>query len=96
MRIVRFAAFAALFLCNSCLLLVRDDSGTALSGVWGGQHVAIDFRTATPSVEYDCARGSIDGPGPAIGGGMVFINSGYPTAGGMPGNVLLAFSVDGR
>jgi polyvinyl alcohol dehydrogenase (cytochrome) len=40
--------------------------------------------------------GSIDGPGPAIGGGMVFINSGYPTAGGMPGNVLLAFSVDGR
>jgi polyvinyl alcohol dehydrogenase (cytochrome) len=40
--------------------------------------------------------GSIDGPGPAIGGGMVFVNSGYPTAGGTPGNVLLAFSVDGR
>jgi polyvinyl alcohol dehydrogenase (cytochrome) len=40
--------------------------------------------------------GSIDGPGAAIGGGMVFFNSGYPTAGGTPGNVLLAFSVDGR
>ncbi len=40
--------------------------------------------------------GSIDGPGPAIGGGMVFVNSGYPTAGGTPGNVLLAFSVDGQ
>ena len=40
--------------------------------------------------------GSIDGPGPVIGGGMVFINSGYPTAGGTPGNVLLAFSVDGK
>jgi polyvinyl alcohol dehydrogenase (cytochrome) len=40
--------------------------------------------------------GSIDGPGPAIGGGMVFFNSGYPTAGGTPGNVLLAFSVDGK
>jgi polyvinyl alcohol dehydrogenase (cytochrome) len=40
--------------------------------------------------------GSIDGPGPAIGGGMVFVNSGYPTAGGTPGNVLLAFSVDGK
>ena len=39
--------------------------------------------------------GSLDGPGPAIGGGMVFVNSGYPTAGGTPGNVLLAFSVDG-
>jgi polyvinyl alcohol dehydrogenase (cytochrome) len=40
--------------------------------------------------------GSIDGPGPVIGGGMVFFNSGYPTAGGTPGNVLLAFSVDGK
>jgi len=27
---------------------------------------------------------------------MVFFNSGYPTAGGVPGNVLLAFSVDGK
>jgi polyvinyl alcohol dehydrogenase (cytochrome) len=40
--------------------------------------------------------GSLDGPGAAIGGGMVFVNSGYPTAGGTPGNVLLAFSVDGK
>jgi len=40
--------------------------------------------------------GSLDGPGPAIAGGMVLINSGYPTAGGMPGNVLLAFTVDGK
>jgi len=40
--------------------------------------------------------GSIDGPGPAIGGGMVVFNSGYPTAGGTPGNVLLAFTVDGK
>lgn len=40
--------------------------------------------------------GSLDGPGPAIAGGMVFVNSGYPTAGGTPGNVLLAFSVDGK
>jgi polyvinyl alcohol dehydrogenase (cytochrome) len=40
--------------------------------------------------------GSLDGPGPVIAGGMVFVNSGYPTAGGTPGNVLLAFSVDGR
>ena len=40
--------------------------------------------------------GSIDGPGPVIGGGMVYFNSGYPTAGGTPGNVLLAFSVDGK
>ena len=40
--------------------------------------------------------GSLDGPGPVIGGGMIFFNSGYHTAGGVPGNVLLAFSVDGK
>ena len=40
--------------------------------------------------------GSLDGPGPAIAGGVVLINSGYPTAGGTPGNVLLAFTVDGK
>jgi len=40
--------------------------------------------------------GSLDGPGPAIAGGMLFVNSGYGGNGGMPGNVLLAFSVDGK
>ena len=40
--------------------------------------------------------GSLDGPGPVIAGGMVFANSGYAAAGGKPGNVLLAFSVDGK
>ena len=40
--------------------------------------------------------GSIDGPGAAVSDGMLFVNSGYPTAGGMSGNVLLAFSVDGK
>jgi len=40
--------------------------------------------------------GSLNGPGPAIAGGMLFTNSGYVNAGGMPGNVLLAFSVDGK
>ncbi len=36
--------------------------------------------------------GSLDGAGPVIVGGMVFVNSGYPRNGGMPGNVLLAFA----
>ena len=35
--------------------------------------------------------GSLDGAGAVISGGMVFVNSGYPRFGGMPGNVLLAF-----
>ena len=40
--------------------------------------------------------GSIDGPGPVIVGGMLYTNSGYGMFGGIPGNVLLAFSVDGK
>ena len=36
--------------------------------------------------------GSIDGPGPVVANGMVFITSGYPRNGGVPGNVLLAFA----
>ena len=53
-----------------------------------------DFDTAR---EYSTVNGvpgkggSIDGAGPVIAGGMVFVNSGYPRNGGMPGNVLLAF-----
>jgi polyvinyl alcohol dehydrogenase (cytochrome) len=38
--------------------------------------------------------GSIDGPGAVVVKGMVFINSGYPRNGGVPGNVLLAFSTE--
>ena len=40
--------------------------------------------------------GSMDAAGPAVVNGMVFANSGYGQWGGMPGNVLLAFSVDGE
>jgi polyvinyl alcohol dehydrogenase (cytochrome) len=58
-----------------------------------------DFDTVRdyPTVNGVSGRGgSIDGPGPAIGGGILYVNSGYPTAGGTPGNVLIAFSVDGK
>jgi polyvinyl alcohol dehydrogenase (cytochrome) len=40
--------------------------------------------------------GSLDAAGPAVAGGMVFVNSGYGYFNAMPGNVLLAFSVDGK
>ncbi len=40
--------------------------------------------------------GSMDGPGPVVAGGMLYVCSGYGTWGGLPGNVLLAFSVDGK
>ena len=38
--------------------------------------------------------GAMDGPGAAVGNGMIFINSGYVSLIGRPGNVLLAFGVD--
>ena len=40
--------------------------------------------------------GSLNVAGPAIAGGMMFVNSGYNVLVGMPGNVLLALSVDGN
>jgi polyvinyl alcohol dehydrogenase (cytochrome) len=80
--------------------------GVVFSGSVGGHlraystkdgSILWDFDTAGPyeTVNGVEARGgSIDGGGPGIAGGMVFVNSGYVIWGGMPGNVLLAFSVD--
>lgn len=64
-----------------------------------GGRVIWDFNTARgfPTVNGNPARGgSIDATGTAVAGGIVFVNSGFDEFGGMPGNVLLAFSVDGR
>ena len=38
--------------------------------------------------------GSMDGPGPIVAGGLLFVNSGYGGIVGKPGNVLLVFGVD--
>lgn len=82
--------------------------GAVLSGAVDGHlraystkdgSVLWDFDTARefPTVNGKAARGgSIDATGAAVAGGFVFINSGYDQFGGMPGNVLLAFSVDGK
>jgi polyvinyl alcohol dehydrogenase (cytochrome) len=58
-----------------------------------------DFETAKPfeTVNGVAAKGgSIDGPAPVVAHGMVYTNSGYGQFGGQGGNVLLAFSVDGK
>jgi polyvinyl alcohol dehydrogenase (cytochrome) len=55
-----------------------------------------DFDTQKPfqTVNGVAAHGgSLDGAGPVVVGGMVYVNSGYPRFGGAPGNVLLAFAV---
>lgn len=57
-----------------------------------------DFDTVR---EYEAVNGipgqggAIDGPGPVIAGGRVWVNSGYSTFGQMPGNVLLVFGRPG-
>jgi polyvinyl alcohol dehydrogenase (cytochrome) len=38
--------------------------------------------------------GGLEGPGPIVAGGMLFVNSGYGGFVGNPGNVLLAFGLD--
>jgi polyvinyl alcohol dehydrogenase (cytochrome) len=38
--------------------------------------------------------GAIDGPGPVVADGMLYVTSGYVSLIGRPGNVLLAFGVD--
>jgi polyvinyl alcohol dehydrogenase (cytochrome) len=40
--------------------------------------------------------GSMNGTGPTIAGGILYTNSGYSRIPSIPGNVLLAFSFDGK
>jgi polyvinyl alcohol dehydrogenase (cytochrome) len=81
--------------------------GAVFSGALDGHLRAYSTRDGQVIWDFDSVRtfaavngtgsgGSMDGPGPAIAGGMVFVNSGYGNWGGHPGNVLLAFSVDGK
>jgi polyvinyl alcohol dehydrogenase (cytochrome) len=52
-----------------------------------------DTRREFPTVNGVAAKGgAIDGPGPVVVNGMLFMNSGYGRFGGAPGNVLLAFA----
>jgi polyvinyl alcohol dehydrogenase (cytochrome) len=54
-----------------------------------------DFDTAKEYATVNGIQakgGSVDGAGPVVVNGMVYVNSGYPRFGGMPGNVLLAFA----
>jgi polyvinyl alcohol dehydrogenase (cytochrome) len=82
--------------------------GVVFSGSLDGHLRAYAKRDGQVVWDFDTVRnfqttngvsakgGSIDVGGPAVAGGMVLTTSGYAEWGGMPGNVLLAFSVDGR
>ena len=58
-------------------------------------HIIWDFDTIRSYETVNGVKasgGSLDGAGPVISGGMVFVNSGYSKNGGLPGNVLLVFA----
>jgi len=57
----------------------------------------MDTAREYPTVNGKPARGgSMDTGGPVVVNGKVFVNSGYGQWGGMPGNALLVYSVDGK
>src|SRR5438552_5999796 len=82
--------------------------GVVFSGAVDGHLRGYSTRDGKVIWDFDTARefatvngiaakgGSMDGPGPAIAGGMLYVSSGYGAWGGMSANVLLAFSVDGQ
>ncbi len=82
--------------------------GAVFSGAMDGHLRAYSSADGRIVWDFDTARdfttvngvpargGALDGPGPAIVGGILYVNSGYGRFGEMPGNVLLAFSVDGK
>src|SRR5688572_29842806 len=87
---------------------VSSMPGVVFSGSLDGHLRAYDSKTGNvlwdvnTVNEYDTVNrvpargGSMNGPGATIVGGMLFVNSGYGSLGFMPGNVVLAFSIDGK
>jgi polyvinyl alcohol dehydrogenase (cytochrome) len=80
-------------------------AGVVFAGSLDGHLRAYDSRNGRVIWDFNTARqfattnglqahgGSLNGSGPTVAGGMVFVNSGYTNA--MDGNVLLAFAADG-
>ena len=82
--------------------------GLVFAGSLDGRFRAYDSATGKIVWETDTSKpvttvsgavaggGVLDGAGPTIAGGVVYVNSGYQGRSGAPGNVLLAYSVDGK
>jgi polyvinyl alcohol dehydrogenase (cytochrome) len=78
--------------------------GAVFSGSLDGHLRAYSTEEGKVLWDYDTAHafhtvngvkadgGGIDGQGPVVVNGMVFVGSGYARTGGMGGNVLLAFA----
>jgi polyvinyl alcohol dehydrogenase (cytochrome) len=79
--------------------------GAVFSGSVDGHIRAYSTKDGSVLWDYDTVRdfktvngvpakgGSMDGPGPVVVNGMVYVPSGYGNWGGNAGNVLLAFGL---
>jgi polyvinyl alcohol dehydrogenase (cytochrome) len=82
--------------------------GVVFLGSMDGHMRAYDAKDGKIIWDFDTLRdfqavngvkargGSINAGAPTVAGGMLYINSGYARIPSIPGNVLLAFSVDGK
>jgi polyvinyl alcohol dehydrogenase (cytochrome) len=82
--------------------------GVVFSGSLDGHFRAYSTKDGKVIWDFDTVRnfetvngvaakgGALDAAGPVIAGGLLLVNSGYGNWGGLPGNVLIAFSVDGK
>lgn len=96
--------------CNPALSqAISVIPGGVFAGAMNGRFRAYDPKSGKVVWEYDTGgaevptvsgrpgRGSVmDGAGPTIANGMVYVSSGYQGRSGTPGQLLMAFSVDGK
>jgi polyvinyl alcohol dehydrogenase (cytochrome) len=89
------ALISAPTLIRGVLFVGSNDGGLRAHSTVDGS-VVWEFDTNRQFETLNHVRaggGAIQGPGPTIAGGMLYLNSGYGDHLGRPGNVLLAFGV---
>jgi polyvinyl alcohol dehydrogenase (cytochrome) len=73
----------------------HDGGLRAYSSTDGRVLWTFDANRSFPTVNGVTANGaSMDGPGPIVANGMLYVNAGYGGLVGRPGNVLLAFGLE--
>jgi polyvinyl alcohol dehydrogenase (cytochrome) len=101
-------AWKAPFCSGAVSQAISAMPGAVFAGSMDGHFRALDTGTGKVLWDFDTGAkvasvtgkeaqgGVMDGAGPTIAGGMVYVNSGYQGRSGQPGIVLMAFSVDGK
>jgi polyvinyl alcohol dehydrogenase (cytochrome) len=87
------AILAAITVMPGAVFAGALDGGLRIYSTTDGRILwEFDTNREFTTVNGVAAKGaSINGPGPIVAGGMLYVNSGYGALGGRPGNVLLAF-----